>query len=57
MLQTSRREFLKSSSAGALVIGFTLPLAQRAQAATTFQPSAWLRVTPDNRVTVIVGSS
>jgi isoquinoline 1-oxidoreductase beta subunit len=57
LLSTSRREFLKTSGAGALVIGFTLPLPQRAQAATAFQPSAYLRITPDNRVTVVVGSS
>src|SRR5207247_2553571 len=57
LLHTSRREFLKTSGAGALVVGFTLPLPKRAEAAGVFQPSAYLRITPDNRVTVIVGSS
>ncbi|MBV8501424.1 MAG: xanthine dehydrogenase family protein molybdopterin-binding subunit [Paucibacter sp.] len=55
---TTRRELIKAG-AGALVIGFALPLpARRAIAATsTFTPSAWLRITPDNLVTVICGSS
>ncbi|TMH02316.1 MAG: xanthine dehydrogenase family protein molybdopterin-binding subunit, partial [Betaproteobacteria bacterium] len=57
LLHTSRREFLKTSGAGALVVGFTLPVPKRAEAAGVFQPSAYLRITPDNRVTVIVGSS
>jgi len=58
MIETTRRELLKAG-AGALVIGFALPLpARRAIAATTsFTPSAWLRITPDNLVTVICGSS
>jgi len=53
----SRRNFLKTSG---LVIGFTLPGAQRlVQAATApeFKPSAYLRVGADDRVTVIVGLS
>lgn len=57
--QTSRRGFMAGSSA-ALVVGFTLPLASgRALAAgePSFTPNAWLRITPDNRVTVICGSS
>ena len=58
----SRRDFLKSSAAmgGGLVIGFALPGAARfAEAATaaTFHPNAFIRITPDNRVTVIVGLS
>jgi isoquinoline 1-oxidoreductase subunit beta len=59
-LQTSRRGFLKGSGAAALTIGFALPLgAGRALAATpaAFTPNAWLRITPDNRVTVICGSA
>ena len=58
----SRRDFLKSSAAmgGGLVIGFALPGAVRfAEAATaaTFRPNAFIRITPDNQVTVIVGLS
>lgn len=61
-LQTSRRSFLKTGGAAALTIGFALPLvAGRVSAATTaaaaFAPNAWLRITPDNRVTVICGSA
>ena len=56
----SRRAFLKTSGAAALVVGFALPLASgRALAATTapvFAPNAYLRITPDNRVSVICGS-
>ncbi|WP_333841145.1 xanthine dehydrogenase family protein molybdopterin-binding subunit [Pelomicrobium sp.] len=58
-----RRVFLKGSAAlaGSLIIGFHLPTrgaraAQSADAATggTFAPNAFLRIAPDNTVTVIV---
>jgi isoquinoline 1-oxidoreductase subunit beta len=56
-----RRDFLKSGAAmgGALVISFVLPGAARLVEAATapFQPNAYIRVTPDNAVTVIVGQS
>lgn len=59
--QASRRGFLAGSGA-ALVVGFTLPVAGRALAtaqgaASSFSPNAWLRITPDDRITVICGSS
>src|SRR5512137_2724304 len=63
---TTRRDFLKgSAAAGALVIGFTLPLSSRfAQAAAAapgaaagFAPNAFLRIAPDGQVTVICGLS
>ncbi len=64
---TSRRDFLKGSAAatGALVIGFTLPVASRfgqAAAAATpvaggFAPNAFLRIAADGQVTVICGLS
>ena len=62
VINESRRDFLKSSAAmgGGLVIGFALPGAARfAEAATAaaFHPNAFIRITPDNRVTVIVGLS
>jgi len=57
LLRTSRREFVLGSSA-ALVLGFALPSAARAAGATSsFQPSAYLRITPDSRVTVVCGSA
>jgi isoquinoline 1-oxidoreductase beta subunit len=54
----TRRGFLATSGA-ALVLGFTLPQPGRALAAgpASFAPNAWLRITPDNRITVICGSS
>lgn len=58
---TSRRSFLSGSAA--LSIGFALPLAsgralaQATGASNTFAPNAWLRLTPDNRVTVLCGSA
>ncbi len=43
------------------MIGFTLPAASgralAAEAASVFAPNAWLRITPDNRVTVLCGSA
>ena len=56
----SRRNFLKSSAlaGGGLVIGFTLPGASRpAQAAADTALSAYLRIGPDNRITVVCGLS
>ena len=54
-LSTTRRGFIQAG--GALVLGFTLPARATAAVAATFQPSAWLRITPDNRITVVCGSS
>jgi isoquinoline 1-oxidoreductase beta subunit len=61
----SRRRFLKASgtTGAALVVSFALPLgASRVFAATAagntgFTPNAFLRITPDNRITVVCGSS
>lgn len=55
----SRRGFLKTAGAatGGLVLGFTLPGAQRfaqAAGAKVHAPNAFLRVAPDNTITVIV---
>ncbi|MEJ6000800.1 xanthine dehydrogenase family protein molybdopterin-binding subunit [Paucibacter soli] len=62
-MRSSRRDFLVKTSGGsaALVLSFALPLAapKRAAASTsnTFTPNAYLRITPDNRVTVVCGSA
>ncbi|MGK6310629.1 molybdopterin cofactor-binding domain-containing protein [Variovorax sp. DT-64] len=52
--RTTRRRFLKGGAAGALVIGFTLPLPTRLEAASApFAPNAFLRVGADGVVTVV----
>jgi isoquinoline 1-oxidoreductase beta subunit len=60
--QVSRRHFLKTSAqtAGAFILGFYLPARMQTQEPTpgrpveVFKPNAWLRITADNRVTVLV---
>ncbi len=57
---TTRREFLKSSAviSGGLVIGVSLPVRQLAYAAG--EPSAinaWVRIAPDNTVTILCARS
>ncbi len=55
-LATNRRQFLKGSAAVGLVIGLHIPVGGRAAAAgapTDFVPNAFLRIAPDNTVTVI----
>jgi isoquinoline 1-oxidoreductase subunit beta len=57
-----RREFLKTSTrtAGALILGFYFPSRGQTQEQASgasvriFKPNAWLRITPDNQVTVLV---
>jgi isoquinoline 1-oxidoreductase subunit beta len=58
----NRRDFLKTGAAGgaALVIGFHLPSAFAAEDQEKKTPNpfnAWVRITPDNRVTLILGKS
>ena len=59
----TRRAFLKRSASAALVIGFTLPAeAARVRrpavpSEVAFAPNAWLRITADNRITVLCGSA
>ena len=61
VINESRRHFLKTSvlAGGGLIVGFVLPGASRltSAAATTFQPNAYLRIAPDNTVTVLCGLS
>lgn len=60
--QFSRREFLKTSAqtTGALILGFCLPTRGQMQesalggALRVFKPNAWLRITADNQITVLV---
>ena len=60
-----RRDLLigGATAAGAFTLGFVLPARLRAgpaggaESATAFAPNAFIRITPDNRVTVIVGKS
>jgi isoquinoline 1-oxidoreductase beta subunit len=60
--QASRRGFLRTGAytAGALVLGFYLPVRGRSQEAapsgpiTVFKPNAWLRITADNQITILV---
>lgn len=57
-----RRDFLKSSAAVGLVFGLQLPLAKKAFAAEgvgevpagTFAPNAFIRIAPDNVVTLVI---
>jgi isoquinoline 1-oxidoreductase subunit beta len=60
----NRRDFLKTGAAGgaALVIGLHLPASAYASAADQEKKpvnpfNAWVRITPDNRVTLILGKS
>jgi len=61
----NRRDFLKKSAASgtALVIGFYLPAVAHAQEAQPQEKkppnplNAWVRITPDNHVTLILGKS
>src|SRR6202045_514588 len=52
----NRRQFLKGSAAAGLIISFPLPMSKRVAAAapaSEFAPNAFLRIAPDNTITVI----
>jgi len=55
----SRRAFLgTSAAAGAgLVIGFYLPSRAHAEAEAAFSPNAYLTITPDGKITIVVARS
>ncbi len=59
MSPLSRREFVTAGvAAGAgLVIGFYLPHGNSAGAGATFAPNAYLKITPDGKITIIVARS
>ena len=57
--EIDRREFLKTTARGAtaLVLGFYLPgkaSANAGSAPVVFKPNAWVRIAPDNQITIIV---
>src|SRR5579863_10166055 len=64
-INSDRRQFLKTTAfvGGGLTLSCYLPGAARrllgddAKAAETFTPNAWLRITPDNAVTIVVAKS
>jgi CO/xanthine dehydrogenase Mo-binding subunit len=58
MSPLNRREFVAAGvAAGAgLVVGFYLPHGERSNR-KVFSPSAYLRITPDNRITIVVARS
>ncbi len=57
MSTLSRREFVSAAiAAGAgLVVGFYLPHSRRSR--RPFSPNAYLRITPDNKITIVVARS
>lgn len=59
--QLTRRRFLQAGAAGALVLGFHLPLGGRYAGAQDAESAelvnAWLRIDPDNTITIRVPSS
>src|SRR3954467_3768123 len=56
MSPLSRRAFLGRSAAASagLVIGFYLPKTASAQSAGVFSPNAYLRITPDEKITIVL---
>jgi isoquinoline 1-oxidoreductase subunit beta len=57
-IETDRREFLKTTatSSAALILGFYLPFggsAQNIPDRRDLRPDAWIRITPDNQITVL----
>jgi len=59
MSPLSRRDFLTAGvAAGAgLVIGFYLPHGNSTGAGSTFAPNAYLKITPDGKITIVVARS
>ncbi len=59
MSPLSRRDFVTAGvAAGAgLVIGFYLPRGSSSEETKSFSPNAYLRITPDNKATIVVARS
>jgi len=55
----SRRAFLETSAAAGagLVIGFYLPISAGAESQNAFSPNAYLTITPDGKITIVVARS
>ena len=60
----TRRDFLKGSLASGLTIavsatplGYTLVNAAEKKEPVAFDPNVWVRITPDNKVTITIGNS
>ena len=58
-MTVSRRAFLKTSTAAGtgLVIGMHLPSRGQAEADAAFSPNAYLTITPDGKITIVVARS
>jgi isoquinoline 1-oxidoreductase subunit beta len=64
-IDLSRRDFLKATAivGGGLAIGVYLPavaqekLTPNPNAGKSFEPNAWIRITPDNAITIVVDKS
>src|SRR4029077_18261982 len=57
-IEIARREFLKTTAKGrvALILGFYLPVPRSGEDipdSQVFRPNAWIRITPDNQITVL----
>src|SRR5215813_1414858 len=59
MSPISRRAFLETSASAAsgLVLGLYLPSRSRADEGAAFSPNAYLTITPDGKITVVVARS
>ena len=63
-MKVTRREFLKGSVAGGLSVaisatpfGYTIVNAAEKKTDAGFDPNVWVRITPDNRITITIGNS
>src|ERR1700676_1662376 len=59
MSPVSRREFVAAGVAAGvgLVVGFYLPHGRTNRSDESFSPNAYLRITPDNKITIVVARS
>jgi isoquinoline 1-oxidoreductase subunit beta len=59
MSPVSRREFVAAGVAAGvgLVVGFYLPHGRKNGSGDSFSPNAYLRITPDNKITIVVARS